>query len=145
MSVASSQSHPGHILKIPSMTYVHREPPASARGQRTFIRRPPDLGHSLFPPTREQQPTHYTSIASIMNRATFPLILMSHCMLSTISAMILPSQLSQDPNYFLIPSTQVHFEDEKRLDNEENEAYPDEYIPSNEEILEALLVVGTKR
>lgn len=60
-------------------------------------------------------------------------------MLSTISAMILPSQLSQDPNYFLIPSTQVHFEDENRLDKEENEAYTDEYIPSNEEILEALL------
>ena len=80
------------------------------------------------------------SISSIMNSAIFTVILTSHCLLSTISAMVLPSQLSQEPDYFVLPSTQVHFEDENSYDKEENEAYPDDdYSPTNEEILEALL------
>ena len=67
------------------------------------------------------------------------IILMSQCLLSTISAMVLPSQPSQDPDYFLLPSTPVHFEDENSFERDESEVYPDDFRPTNEEILEALL------
>ena len=39
-------------------------------------------------------------------------ILMSQWLFSTISALVLPSQYSQDPDYFLLPSNPVQTEDE---------------------------------
>ena len=80
-----------------------------------------------------------TTSSFLMGSTMISMILMSQCLLSTISAMVLPSQPSQDPDYFLLPSTPVHFEDENSFDRDESEVYPDDFRPTNEEILEALL------
>ena len=75
-----------------------------------------------------------------MNSVMISVILISQFLMSTISAMVLPSQLSQpDPDYFMIPSSSVQFEDENSYDKDETEVYPDAYNPTNEELLEALL------
>ena len=136
MSVTSCQPHPGHILKIPSMTYVYREP-TSLRQRTEALYKAASRPRTFIVSSDTRAATSTLHISSIMNSAIFSVILTSHILLSTISAMVLPSQLSQEPEYFVLPSTQVHFENS--YDKEKNEAYPDDYSPTNEEILEALL------
>ena len=100
------------------------------------IRRPPARDHSLFPQPRAQPEPAPVSMSSLI------WILMSQWLISTISALVLPSQYSQDPDYFLLPSNPVQTEDEDSYSQDDNKAIEMgqiDYEPTNEEILEALL------